>query len=53
LKRFKRLDRAVLNLPIAKDKKDKVLKLANGKPVTARGLVTSQTFLIYPRLLNK
>lgn len=40
LKRFKRLDRAVLNLPIAKDKKDKVLKLADGKPVTARGLAS-------------
>ena len=40
LKRFKRHDRAVLNLPIAKDKKDKVLKLADGKPTTARGLAS-------------
>ena len=40
LKRFKRHDRAVLNLPIAKDKKDEVLNLAKDKPTTARGLAS-------------
>lgn len=40
LKRYDKLDRAVFNLPIAEDDKAKVLKLANGKPITARGLVS-------------
>ena len=40
LRRFKRHDRAVLNLPIAKDKKDEVLNLAKNKPTTARRLAS-------------
>lgn len=40
LKRYDKLDRAVFNLPITEDDKAKVLKLANGKPTTARGLVS-------------